>query len=383
MLNFYTPNFSLFPVLLFFVFCFQSNTAQNFDEIISSNRYINCDDVTLNASTMIRGFYDNKQIDKIYEFLTYWESKCGEIEEIYRLRTVLDINGNQFNSLSISEETIEDLLYYRNLRNAESNSINNFDGGESELDRSLKSLDQLIQTIARNSNPRTIDERLIVDFYAQEKPTFAAIKNAPNTSRVKEMHSEAYQRAYRMWQWHWAFAGGVYVPYGNISLFGTRPTVGLVMGGKHLRHNIDLIMDIRVGPSEEDYTFVYQGDVITDDTWTGIYFGAEYTFDFINTKTFDVGISPGIGYESITALSTDEDSDDDGKFLESFNYNVGLVVKYKYGKRGAYVGLQVRYNWADYENFGGTPLNGEYLNVRLTLGKIFNFDRHFRLQNLD
>jgi len=63
--------------------------------------------------------------------------------------------------------------------------------------------------------------------------------------------------------------------------------------------------------------------------------------------------------------------------------NIGVVFKYKYGKRGGYLGLHLRYNWADYDNPGGTRLNGEYFNARLTIGNIFNSTKSFRLQNLE
>jgi len=365
-----------------FLFIFYSN-AQSFDDEISSNRYIDCDDVTYNASTLIIGFYENNQTAKFYEFLEYWESKCGPLDIINRFRTILDINTNRFNSRLISEQTITDLLLYRfDLSLIDDTNDSNIYAGN-DLKQRLNSLQKLVQRLARNSSPGSTDERLILDFYADQDPNFQAIKNSPQTSRLKEMHALSYDKAYKMWEMHWAAALGIYNPYGNISIFGTRPSFGVVFGGKRLRHNIDFVFDIRAGPSKEDFTFDYQGDLITDDTWTGIYIGGEYTYDFINTPKFDVGISPGIGYESITALGTDEDSEEDGKYLQSFNYNMGLVLKYKYGKRGGYVGLHVRYNWADYDNFGGTQLDGEYLNVRLTLGRLFNFERNFLLENLE
>jgi hypothetical protein len=90
-----------------------------------------------------------------------------------------------------------------------------------------------------------------------------------------------------------------------------------------------------------------------------------------------------LGYESITALSVDEDSDDDDKILGSFNRNAGLVLKYKYGRKSRYFGLHFRYNWADYNNRGGTQLDGNYLNVRLIWGRLFSFNRNNKLNNLE
>lgn len=360
-----------------------SNSAQNFDDIISSNRYINCDDVTFNAATMIRGFYDNSQIDKIYDYLDYWESKCGKLEIIDRFRTILDINSNRYNPRLISESTIEDLMLYRSNVDFANDTVNTFFRRDTEINQNLSSIDRLAQRIASQSRAGTWDEEMILDFYANDTPNFRAIKNASNSSRLKQAHASSLEKANKMWEWHYALIAGVYSPSGNISLFGDRPTIGLMLGAKRLRHNLDFVMDVRIGPSAEEYSFVYQGELLTDDTWSGFYVGGEYTYDFINTKKFDLGISGGLGYENITALRVDEDSDDEDKTLGSFNWNAGLVLKYKYGRHGGYFGLHARYNWVDYSNNGGTPLDGEYINLRLSVGNIFNHLRDRRLRNLD
>ncbi|WP_299523765.1 hypothetical protein [Winogradskyella sp.] len=363
-------------ILLFF---FTISVGQSFDDMISSNRAIDCRDVTYSASSIIGDLYANNEMIKIYDFLDYWQSKCGNIEAIDRLRTILDINGNRFSPTSISESTIEALLFYRGSINNKNDSI----PLENSYYQKINSIDSLTQKIAKDSNSGSLDEQLLIDFYANENPSFDKIKRAPYYSKLKGLHSTVYGKTLRMWELHFAYIGGAILNYGNISVFGTRPHIGGILGGKTLKHTIDVVFDIRIGSSAEEYSFVYQGDLITDDTWTGIYFGAEYTYDFFNSRKINLGISPGIAYESIVALSTDEDDDDDGKNLPSFNSNIGLVFKYRYGKSGAYLGLHLRYNWVDYRNRGGTQLDGQYLNIRLALGNIFNANRNFRLKNLE
>jgi hypothetical protein len=252
MLNFQTHSFGLFSVLLFFVFCFQSNTAQNFDDIISSNRYINCDDVTSRAASIIDDLYIKNQINKIYDFLDYWESKCGQLEEIQRLRTILDIDGRRFiisNNRLRNQAVIEDMLEYRSNLKSIQDSLNSTFILDKDIYKSLNSYNNLTQEIARKSNFGSFDERLILEFYASDTPNFSDIKNAPHTSVLKQMHKTTYENTYGMWHWHWAFAGGIYLPEGNIALFGTRPSLGVIVGGKKLRHNLDFVMDIRIGPS--------------------------------------------------------------------------------------------------------------------------------------
>lgn len=373
---------------LFFCLVLSLAQGQDFDDIISKNRFVDCQDVSFNALSIIKDFNDNNQTQKIYEFLNYWESKCGASEITNRLKTILDIKYGRFDSFTMNSSTIEDMANYKGnlkfVRDSTSliNEIPEFSYIRQDL-KLMSSLNSLTQYIAQSSSAGSQDNQYILNFYADPNPSFSAIKTAPNSSKLKFLHANAYEEARKMWQWHYAFVGGVVNYQGDLSIFGTRPFIGMALGAKRLRHNLDMVVDFRLGPSKEEYSFVYQGDLITDDSWNAFYVGAEYTYDFINTNKIDLGVSGGIGYESITAIQGDEDTDEDGKFLESFNTNAGLVFKYKYGKRGGYAGLQLRYNWADYSNRGGTPLQGNYLNLRLTFGKLFNFDRHERLQNLE
>lgn len=358
--------------------------GQSFDEIISSNRYIDCQDVSYNAAQLVEQFYKNNQIDSIYLFLDYWETKCGPAEPIIRLRTILDIKTGQLESTSISEHTISSLLEYR--RRLEPGEFYNyyhpFPGLRNPgLDQSL--FNSLTQKIAQSTPSNDGEESLLLDFYSMETPNFEIIKNASNTNKLNRLHNETYQKALRESETHVAFVTGTIQHYSNLSLFGTRPSLGFALGGKKLRHNYDFILDLRIGPSKEDYTFMYQNALITDNTWTGLYLGLEYTFDFIQTRKIDIGLSPGAGFDRITALTVDNDYGEDAKFLPGFNKNMGLVIKYKYGKRSGYMGLHVRYNWANYHNPGGTALDGQYLNIRYTIGVIDNRQRASKLKILE
>ncbi len=373
-------------LLITISFCLTVSVAigQSFDNVISSNRYIDCQDVSFNAFPIIEQLYANNQIDSIYQFLDYWESKCGIMESTSRLKNILGIKTHNFEPDSISPSWIDRLISYR--RNLEQRGFHPFyypyePYKDFRLRRFL--FDSLTQEIARRISSSNLDESLLLDFYSNASPTFEKIKVAPKESKLNQFYSADYNKTLWKPQLHIAFATGVILNYGNLSIFGVRPNFGMVMGGKQLRHNYDLILDFRTGPSKDKYSFVYGDSLISEDIWTGMYLGAEYTFDFIHSRKLDVGISPGIGYDRITALTVKNDYGEDAMFLSSFNKNIGLVFKYKYGKNGGYVGLHFRYNWVNYDNPGGTNLDGEYLNVRLTIGSIFDYWRDARLKNLE
>ena len=354
--------------------------AQSFDDIISANRYIDCQDVTHNAQAIIADLYINDHVDSLYQFLHYWESKCGPMEYTFRLKNILDIKTGQFNPDSLSSWWIESLISYR--RSAERRDYDLYYPYNRDLLSQTRAFDSLARYIASQTLSTSLDGSLILDFYSSKWPTFEKIRSAPDESRLKQLYNEMYMKTFRLPQSHLAFLTGVVQNYGNISIFGTRPNFGLAMGGKYLRHNFDLILDFRAGPSKEPYSFVYQDTLITDDTWTGMYVGLEYTFDFVQRGKIDIGLSPALGYDRITALTTENDYGEDPKFLSGFNKNIGLVVKYRFGAYGGYAGLHLRYNWVHYDNPGGTLLEGEYLNIRLTIGSIANFWRNSRLRAL-
>ena len=371
---------------LYHILCFctilTTTSAQTFDDIIESNRYIDCRDVTFNATSIIAQLYSRHQIDSIYQFLDYWEGKCGSIESIFRLRNILDIQTGQFQPDSISPLWIERLIAYK--KNLEYRNYYFYSplGMPPDLISRQVKFDSLTQDIAIGTSSPNIDGSLILDFYAAENPTFQKIRSAPEESRLKALYRNSYEQAVRIPQFHIAVMTGLALNYGNISIFGTRPSFGMVMGAKQLRHNYDVVLDFRAGPSKENYSFVYQDSLITGNTWTGVYVGFEYTFDFVHKPKLDIGVSPAIGYDRITALTTENEYGEDSKGLSSFNKNIGLVVKYKFGKSGGYLGMHLRYNWVNYKNPGGTLLDGEYVSVRLTIGSIAEFWRDSRLNDL-
>lgn len=160
-------------------------------------------------------------------------------------------------------------------------------------------------------------------------------------------------------------------------MFGNHPSVGLIYGFRKARNNIDFVLDVRIGPSQNPYSFVYQGSLLEDDAWTGLYVGGEYTYDFISGYSWRVGLSAGLGYEGITALTANNDFGEDSKILPSYNVNGGVVIKRTIRQRGQ-MELHLRYNTVDHKNVGGTKLDGEYFNVRLVLGFFTNLSREYR-----
>lgn len=359
--------------------------AQSFDNMVLRNRYVNCPEVTFNAGRLVSELYKKAEIDSVYDFLDYWENKCGPIHSIYPLRILLDIKTANFDSAQISDDLFNQLIYFKLLRNdlspyypiTEPFSIRDYR-------EAVNSINQEIINIAADiEQTYSEDEALLVDFFKSDSPDFTNIKAAvPENSKLKRIHDKELNTALQMPEYHMGIFAGYYQPLKKLEVFGPHATIGLILGVKKERHNFDLVMDVRMGRSKEEYEFIYKGTLLKDDWWTSLYVGLEYTYNFIETKKIRAGVSPGFGYNGVTAVRGDEEEGIDAKILPSYDINGGLVMKYHFGKKGAYGGLQLRYHWVDHRNAGGTELAGNYLTARLVFGSIFNEWRDYKLDRL-
>ncbi|WP_420316594.1 hypothetical protein [Ekhidna sp.] len=360
-------------------------TQDIFDKKILSNPFITCQDVLYNAPDLILGYYKSDEPDSILLFIKYWKRKCMNPKEADWLKTITHIRSGRYDSDQITMSQINELVSYRRINEVSYYYSCLVETRQQEINYDLEinyAIDSIVRLIAHETTSENIDEQLILNFYASKTPSFKEISNAPTSSKLKKLYEEAISRTLDEPQTHIGFITGAVQHYENISFFGSRPTMGFVIGGKTMRHNYDFIMDFRIGASKEPYSFIYNDSLITDDKWTGMYVGFEYTFDFLQSKRLDIGISPGIGYDRITALTADNDYGEDSKFLNSFNQNVGMVLKYKFLSEN-FIGIHFRYNWTDYKNPGGSALDGEYFNIRITFSMLSNFWRSQRLNDLE
>lgn len=359
---------------LLFCFIFSISISQTFGDFTNSNDSIDCDDVIYNAPSIVQDLIDKNQIPRVYDFLDYWESNCGEIEQIYRLRTILDIKRNSFKISSINEATLDNLIVYKSLYNKVKNSINSGVDLDRDYYNNFDAYFHLTQELAKNTKSNNIDEQLLLDFYANDNPSFDKIKSAPKTSRLRQVYDDFYSIFFKgpidFLEFRYLFMTGGIDNMDNLSIFGTRPSFGFGGGFQMKRHILDFVLDVRIGPADQEYSIVYNGESLTTNNYTSLYIGAEYTYNFYSNRRFHIGISGGLGYESINAYNpSDDELEEDSKSLPSFNRNLGLVLEHDYGRKGFFFGIQLRYHWADYNNSGGTTLVGNYLNLRLIWGK--------------
>jgi hypothetical protein len=340
-----------------------SGIAQNysFEQIISKNTVIRCEDVQLNAYSIIKGLHERNEIDSLYRFIDYWETKCNVTEMSFRLTQLLDIDQGRFNPDKINGEWIDFLLAYKTT--SLMGPAQGTTPEELKINQQLDHLNTFLHEFARNiATPVSTDAQLLLAFYASKYPTFTKIAEAsPEESRLSEFYHHERRQTERAAVMDIFFNIGYYHPFGKMERFGGHPIFGVGYGYSSRRHSGVFQFDIHAGPSRDEYTIVYNGAKISHRQWTGMYMGIEYYYHVIKREQFSFAFSPGIGYDRISALTSEDD--DTSVALRSLNLSFGLQGKYRYND-DHYVGIQVRLNRADFNNPGGTTLNGGYVTIK-------------------
>lgn len=169
---------------------------------------------------------------------------------------------------------------------------------------------------------------------------------------------------------NFACTAGIWSPTGNASLLGTHPSFGLILGGRGKWNEINLDMSFRFGRAAHDYTVLRGDSVYTRHFYEGTYIGIEYTRYLYRTLTFELGITGGVGYDVFDiAADKDDNSNDYLKPYDvgSLNLNVGWRMNYFYSPR-SYFGLEGKFNHIQYNNSGGSAVDGNAYTLTLYIG---------------
>jgi hypothetical protein len=354
---------------LSFVFCISATSIFSqhfsFDQIISKNAIIRCEDVQYNAYNIIKGLYERKQIDSLYLFIDYWEEKCGPLEVSFRTKQLLNIEQGRFSPERINSEWIEFLIAYKAILDhglPKPQSVEDLN-----ISQQLDYLNTFLYNYARSipSPKYSLDAQLVLAFYSAKHPTFDKISQAsPEESRLSEFYHHEWKRTEQTAVWDILFNAGYYRPFWKLERFGGHPVLGMGYGYGVKRHTAILQLDFYAGPSRDDYTIVYNGSKITQRKWTGMYVGLEYYYQIIKKDIFSFAISPGIGYDGITVVPSENQYGEESKALRSINGSVGFQGRYRYDDQHS-LGVVIRINRADFNNTGGTELHGGYVTFKI------------------
>lgn len=331
-----------------------------------------CNDIFTNAMDVLPKYYRLQQFDSVSTAIAIWERGCGNIPQISITKLLLSIEQRTFEAaqpestfISLLDEYAERYDIYSHSKNfypPEQNKFYHFASSWAELLLENKSIDNNEQFICKVLAGKIVHPENEIRKNTETYPEYAWLlkKNDAATRNSPRINL--------------TFTSGVWIPTGNLSLLGAKPSVGFQVGGRTSRHQIDFTTQVRFVNSQEFYTVERNHELIDRKNYFGWYIGLDYNYYMITMRNIDFGIVAGMGYDGfdITGSSYYYDYYYAYDYLSphsigSFNANAGLRFNY-YLNPGFYIGLQGRYNWINYANPGGTNMNGDGYSIDLIIG---------------
>jgi hypothetical protein len=177
---------------------------------------------------------------------------------------------------------------------------------------------------------------------------------------------------------------GAWIPQGNLSVVGSHPFIGLRGGVKYKKLTADVSLGFKFGKAAELYQVYHNDSLWNTDHFFGGYLGLDVGFEALSISNNTFEIVGGIAYEGFDALKVDDpnSNNDISKSLNSLNLNVGIGYRYYFVDRN-YFGVDIKYNFVDFQNTGATDLSGDVLSINFLYGFFGNSYKKQRLDELE
>ena len=361
------PNCLFLLFMIIFSCCDGNLLSQGFEQRLAENG-TTCSEMFAHAMNVLPKFYKEKSLDSLSKAIELWEGSCPDMPEAQITQILLDIEASAFSTQQVNASLLELLDNY----------VTSFPAGkkknEAAHDQTKTSFYKF--TIAWSSlllRNKTLDnnQRFICKVLSGEiKYPQQEIQENPETyPELSTLLSKNYTVTRRGLRGNLAVSAGVWVPTKDLSLLGAHPSLGLHIGVRPGRHQVDLSLQFRFLNSPNFYTVVKDGLTYTTTYYFGGYIGADYTYYVLSTKKVDIGFLAGMGLDGFDFAKTEYNSNPDNSnaTLFSFNANAGVRFNY-YFTPGFYAGLQGRYNGVHYSSHGGTNLTGDAISIDLLFG---------------
>lgn len=384
--------------LLLLLFAHLNLTGQARKPIVRPIVVNTCETVSNEAIQLIPYYLEVNNLDSAAYYTKIWEDKCGRNKFNERIKLLLSIKDDSFTQFMVdysayvfllddlADHQINQLIdtVYQNPNSFFNQYYNPADLILSFDKASAAFAKKLLQELT-NDGMSACDLRYqLLTLYAGEVEAFQQSIKSPQCSdgRLPQLINELIENIKSKKLVHVAFSTGVWIPTGNVSVLGTHPSLGFLFGAGTEKYTFDLSAEFRFINSKNNYTTHYQGNLINTDYFFGGFAGLNVTRTMLTLGKSNLHIGGGLGIDGIDVVESDTDNDINGKSILSFNANAGMGYRY-INDKGSYSGIDVRYNFVQYDNNPGTSFSGNTISVRLTFGVIANDKRRRQLSDLN
>jgi hypothetical protein len=166
---------------------------------------------------------------------------------------------------------------------------------------------------------------------------------------------------------------GLWTPGGHLALFGNHPAISYSLGARTWHNEISVDMSLRFGHSQYPYTLLRHDTIMTRTYYDGGNVSLMYTRFLIHTTHWEIGPTAGIGGDFIS-FTSDYHTDWSPSAINTLDLSIGLRANY-YFHKGVFFGVVARYHSINYNNRGGSPLDGHAATLDLVIGAVHSY-RH-------
>jgi len=371
-------------LLLFASFLFPASAQQINVEKMLTQRFLSCDDIYYNNAELIPKYHRQHAMDTVQALVSYWEQACGELEPVFRTKTLLDIENNAQITQMNAPKVFAGLRYYLNEKKMfewyyrSALEQNQFFGRNRLLnvygnyyDFTKRWALKLLQ-----DKKTDIDQKFVLKVYAGQIKTLDSLKKAPYNKGVlydvytKSMeHQGEYAQNYN---YYYNIYGGLWVPTGNLAYLGNHPQLGLRVGAYYKKWTFDMDLAVTLRDAKNEYLSVNNGELMPTKKFVKPFLGINAAYHFYQTPKTSLYISGGFGYESISTFSAKDNLEDNNReiYLNSFNFNTGLGIKFYI--KNSYLSLEAKYRISNFDNSPGTDLSGNAFGFNFIYGHSYS-----------
>lgn len=360
--------------------------AQEVEQLMTK-KYIPCEDIILNATTLIPEYYQKNKTDTLTALIHYWEEQCGINESLLRLKILLAIEADTMNEAIYENVPVIAYLndYRRRVRFEKEGKKYAHYYWSPPVE---KKFDAFIQQLAEQLQAKkSYDElsQFFIDFYANDFDgiLYRLQDSSLAETEIGKVYEEAAEYYLNEIEGHFSLYSGMWIPRGNIDVLGIHPMLGFQVGYKKRKLLLDFAIEIRFGRAANDFFVLEEDSVYKSSHFFGGLIGIESGYELFRFKSHEIDLLGGVAYEGADILEIGDfrSSDYVSKSINTLNLNIGFGYRF-YLKNKSYLGLEGRYNVVNYKNTP-TDLSGNTITVRLKYGISRNKSRDRNLLLLD
>lgn len=330
-----------------------------------------CTDLNAFAYREIPRFVLGDRPDLLFEFVLYWESRCLTTEPVFRLMLLGSIWDAGFDEDMYDEEVIDHLIdrYDPPVKSKFPELRNNFD------DFSKTFADQLLPHVPH----RGLEEFFCLFYAGKTAEAWALLESEDLEDTWLQYYYDQEMAALTRKNGvaTYAVTGGIWWPRGNIEFAGEKAVVGVMAGMRWTHWLARLILDVRLGRTDQPYWVDEEGLLGRSNRFNALYLGGEFGRILFQEGPHNLDLFVGLGIENIKPFK-----DEDFAVL-GFNGSAGLGYRLFLGSDRTWVlGADVRREWIENLNQNLDSMSGGAWSLRFSVGFAPNNGKVRRLKGL-